>query len=97
MEIDSPRRRGLYAERAEDCEDALEAAFDEYVGDDQSAFVDLAKVVAAITPDAVAAGWRCTEILDALHSIALRYQARVGNIRTRSDPQLHAGSGTTRH
>lgn len=83
MEIESPRQFGFYAERAGDCEDALAPAFDEFVANGKLQFFDLKRILDAIKPNAVAAGWSCNEIIEAIHGLALDHQSRQATVQMR--------------
>jgi len=97
MDIDSPRQSGFYEARAGDCEDALSPAFDEFVALQDRPFLDMKEVVAVLTPDAVASGWGCTEILEALHQLAMDHQRRLATAQPRFLPVFYADGGQSKH
>ena len=97
MDIDSPRQPGFYEGRQEDCEDALASAFDELVATQDKPFLDLKKIVGELTPDAVAVGWGCSEILEALHKLAMDHQRKLGNVHAQFAAAFYADGGHSKH
>lgn len=85
MPIAMPRQAKAYADRALDCEQAVEAAFLAEVQNAGTAFIDLDHVLSGIAEEATRAGWSEQEITDAVIQLARRHSLQSGLTATRME------------
>jgi hypothetical protein len=74
MSINSPRFPGRYAQRAADCQAAIERDFLRGMVNSSTPYVDLDRVLSDIAEDATRAGWSEEELTDAVLVLARRYR-----------------------
>jgi hypothetical protein len=75
--IRPPRSIGPYADRDLDCQEAIEEHFLAEVRAAGTAFLDLARIRAAISEDAIQAGWTKEDLDEALPELARCYALKV--------------------
>ena len=76
LSISAPRQPGSYAQRARDCEQAIEPIFLRETVNSTSPYVDLDRVLVALSADAIRAGWSEAELTDAIIRLAARHRLR---------------------
>ena len=74
MSMNAPRFPGPYAQRAADCEAAIERDFLRETVNWTTPYLDLDRVLSAIADDATRAGWSEAELTDAVIRLAQRYR-----------------------
>jgi hypothetical protein len=97
MDLNGPRRPGPYDERLGDCIEALRPVFVDYLRDTGSRFVDVVRIMAALTPDAVSVGWTYDDIQEAILLLAEEMQTRNRNLNQIDPAVEHPNSYLTKH
>lgn len=82
MSVNSPRFPGQYAQRAADCESAIERDFLRELVNAGTSFIDIDRVLAAIAEDATRAGWSEEDLTEAVLSLANRYHMHSATERS---------------
>jgi hypothetical protein len=74
MAINSPRYPRPYAQRATDCELAIERDFFREVVEARTPLIDLDKILIALADDALKAGWSEEELTEAVLRLSRRHK-----------------------
>lgn len=75
MSINPPRFPGLYENRQEDCQLAIERDFLREMVNSSTPYVDLDRVLTEIAEDATRAGWSEEELTEAVLVLAKRHKS----------------------